>query len=225
MNVLRSLPNTHLLAKLSVAYTQPHRYYHNLSHIGDMLGRAAHLEHFSEAQCLAVWFHDVIYHPGAKDNEWQSALFARAELLRLYRADGCLETDVNKVANMVLDTETHHANSKESEIIIDLDLAMFQESHEVYNMNVGRIYLEYFPSANPLHYASDDAPFLDNAKQAWIAGRGKFLERMLKRDPFYYTQDTGELQLDARDAYANIRMELDALRAGRLLCWEQWRRD
>ena len=57
-------------------YREPHRFYHNLDHIVHCLGELdaarAELEEFDATE-MAIWFHDVIYHYGAKDNETLSA--------------------------------------------------------------------------------------------------------------------------------------------------------
>lgn len=65
--------------ELIAAYSEPNRYYHNLSHIKQILEviyeMRSQADNFLAIQ-IAAWFHDVIYNPKATDNEEQSASFA-----------------------------------------------------------------------------------------------------------------------------------------------------
>ena len=64
---------------LGPRYSQPHREYHNLMHIEDVLLRIEELEPPAEhelALALAAWFHDAVYQPGKDDNEDRSAYVA-----------------------------------------------------------------------------------------------------------------------------------------------------
>ena len=88
---------------LGPRYSQPHREYHNLMHIEDVLLRIEELEPPVEhelALALAAWFHDAVYQPGKDDNEDRSAYVAYdaleqvgaspdliAEVVRLVRLD------------------------------------------------------------------------------------------------------------------------------------------
>ncbi|EWC44402.1 hypothetical protein DRE_01228 [Drechslerella stenobrocha 248] len=65
------------------AYSQPHRAYHDTTHITFMLGRLdddvleGEIEFDEwERRCvmLAIWWHDYVYDPRSKDNEVQSIL-------------------------------------------------------------------------------------------------------------------------------------------------------
>src|SRR4051794_22476684 len=65
--------------RLVAAYSEPHRHYHNLEHIAEMLRVVDRLSKFAadpDAVRLAVWFHDAVYDPRAKDNEKLSAILA-----------------------------------------------------------------------------------------------------------------------------------------------------
>ena len=68
------------------SWQEPHRHYHGLDHLRDCLARldespATGMERdLAEA---ALWYHDVIYRPGAPDNEARSA-----ELARYWRMPG-----------------------------------------------------------------------------------------------------------------------------------------
>ena len=57
--------------KFSVHYDEPHRYYHNRTHLDSMLDDPACGSIAMQYFCL---FHDIIYNPRANDNEQLSAL-------------------------------------------------------------------------------------------------------------------------------------------------------
>src|SRR2546425_2197945 len=62
------------------AYSEPHRHYHTLEHIAHALGRFDGIRSrvdAADAAELALWLHDFVYDPRAKDNEARSAAYAR----------------------------------------------------------------------------------------------------------------------------------------------------
>ena len=66
-------------------YSEKHRHYHNWQHIQEMFSLADSLNiKLSEAQMIAIIFHDVVYNIGDKDNELKSALFMKEELEGTY---------------------------------------------------------------------------------------------------------------------------------------------
>ncbi len=44
-------------------YSEPHRFYHTLTHIDSMLNHLDRIKPDGVELALAVWFHDVIYDP------------------------------------------------------------------------------------------------------------------------------------------------------------------
>src|SRR5439155_22696514 len=70
--------------RLVAAYAEPHRCYHTLEHLSEVFkvaGKLADVATDPAAVQLAIWFHDGVYDPRAKDNEERSAALAD-ELLR-----------------------------------------------------------------------------------------------------------------------------------------------
>ena len=66
---------------LAKGYTEPHRRYHDIGHLEHCLhglDLAATVAHDPGTLELAIWFHDLVYEPGAEDNEERSAeVFSR----------------------------------------------------------------------------------------------------------------------------------------------------
>ena len=66
--------------QLQQHYTEPHRHYHTLGHLSHCLGELdSAKDHVVELNAteMAIWFHDIIYHYGARDNEILSAAYLR----------------------------------------------------------------------------------------------------------------------------------------------------
>lgn len=103
-------------------YTEPHRRYHDLGHLDHCLhglDLAATVARDPDTLELAIWFHDVIYEPGAGDNESRSAdVFSR--LLGPLMAPA----NVTKIRRLIL-TTTHRAlpDGGDERFIADIDLS------------------------------------------------------------------------------------------------------
>lgn len=170
---------------LSAAYAEPHRAYHDASHIAEVLrwydwvADEVGWERPADVY-LAVLFHDAIYDPRAKDNEARSAALAQAlggagartvELIRLTAAHGALGPgDVDRDAAHFLDCDTAILGAPPDEF-------------DRYDAAVGREYAA-IPAA------------------AYRAGRRAFLETMLAR-PRIFLSELFHARLDAA-ARANL---------------------
>ena len=100
-------------------YDEPHRRYHNRSHILEMLEAAHRLEvTLSPAQALAILFHDAVYVPAAAHgvNEVMSVRLMRVGCSRMVR------DVVGRAAAIIVDTIQHVARSEDAKIVLDLDL-------------------------------------------------------------------------------------------------------
>lgn len=79
-----AMPAPDLFDRLLAAWSEPHRHYHTLQHLGECLANFRTLAHLPEHPLevrLALWFHDAIYELGRHDNEARSADWARAEMV------------------------------------------------------------------------------------------------------------------------------------------------
>ena len=84
--------------KLHKHYSEPHRAYHTLEHIETCLDQAQEVIFEDDfAVNFALFFHDIIYNPRAKDNELQSALIAANFLQDL----SCSPQVIDKVTQLI----------------------------------------------------------------------------------------------------------------------------
>lgn len=125
-------PGAALFEELLRLYSQETRHYHNLEHVFHCLAgleRFADQAEYSAEVALAIWFHDAIYNPKAKDNEAQSAALARGELEGL----GVPPDRIERICAHVMATKDHRAEQDDSRLVIDLDLAILAAKPERYD--------------------------------------------------------------------------------------------
>ena len=110
---------------LARCYMEPARHYHTLTHVRRCL-RHLDLARDSipepDAVELALWFHDVIFVPGAQDNEQRSADWFRRQAGERIRA-------CDRICAMILAT-THLGIAAEldTRFVCDIDLAVLGAS-------------------------------------------------------------------------------------------------
>lgn len=174
-------------------WSEPHRRYHDITHLHGILMAVDMLVPFADdadAVRLAAWYHDAVY-AGQPDDEENSALLAEAELAAL----GLDQAFVAEVGRLVRVTITHspEPDDRNGQALSDADLAVLAVSPEDYKHNTARVRAEYG------HVS--DADF-----GAW---RARFIESMLAAPALYRTPEGRRLWEDA--ARANLVAELDAL--------------
>jgi predicted metal-dependent HD superfamily phosphohydrolase len=177
--------------KLVEAYTEPHRHYHTLEHVGEVLRVVGRLKGGPAVQ-LAVWYHDAVYDPRAKDNEARSADLAERELAVL----GLSAEVVKHVGDLVRSTAHFDAatfSGSDFDTLHDADLAILGASEVRYARYAADVRKEY----------------------AWVpeadyrAGRRKVLESFLTRERIYRT---GVMFAEGEEAARrNMRAEVIAL--------------
>lgn len=125
------------------AYTEPHRHYHTVQHIIECL------DHFQEIKAnlnspllveLAIWFHDVVYDPLAKDNELQSA-----EKMKAFFSNFLPECAIDQIFKWILASQKHES-SKDSDLsyFLDIDLAILGSNEKrflEYEKQIGDEYI------------------------------------------------------------------------------------
>ena len=128
--------------KLIAAYSEKQRAYHTLQHLYECLVlvdsiRADLID--ADAVALALWFHDAVYDPQAKDNELKSA-----ELFEQYLAQDLSFDIVQKIKRWILVTQKHEAtNELDLQFLLDIDLAILAASPERFTEYEQQIQQEY----------------------------------------------------------------------------------
>ncbi len=155
-----------IILELTRRYTDPARSYHNLDHIARMLATGG--TSLSDAQTLAVWFHDAVYEPGSGSNEEDSAALA-AEMLA-GRIGGEV---IDEVCGIILDTKSHVPTRESSKRVIDLDLMGLADPWPAFAETYRAVMAEFVPNA------CDEATF--------IAGNREVFAGFLARERIFHT--------------------------------------
>ncbi len=183
-----------LFDRLVAAHEEPHRHYHTLEHVGEVLRVAGRLAATSPGTvALAAWFHDAVYDPTRHDNEGRSAELAVHELTAL----GLDAATVNSVATLVR-TTAHLSGGEppaapDARALLDADLAILGAAPVRYERYARDIRREY------AHVSDGD----------YARGRVAVLERFLAR-PWLYFDPRMVLEGDG-PARANLAAERDRL--------------
>jgi predicted metal-dependent HD superfamily phosphohydrolase len=179
--------NECLILDLTRRYCEPHRHYHSIEHIANMLFLGRDLD-LSDEQVYAIWYHDAIYDSRSETNEEDSADLA----VQALRSIGWNDASLDLVNRMILDTKKHMATIPQSEIVIDLDLSSIAADWPDYERNRENIRREY-----------DWIP-----DEEFAEGTRRFLQSFLDRDQIFRTEWGSTLELRARE---NMRRALDAM--------------
>lgn len=109
--------------KLIVAYSEKQRAYHTVQHLYECLVLFESIRadlNDADAVALALWFHDAVYDPQAKDNELKSA-----ELLEQYLVQDLSVDIVGKIKRWIVATQKHASTDElDLQFLLDIDLAI-----------------------------------------------------------------------------------------------------
>lgn len=129
--------------QLVAAYSEPHRYYHNISHIEHCL---AEFDDLGDS-CIspdevefAIWLHDVVYDPHASDNEERSAVRAE-EILSDF---SCPEAKSIEIQKLIL--ATRHLDPptiSDAQFLVDIDLSILGQPVSIFQKYEDCIRAEY----------------------------------------------------------------------------------
>jgi predicted metal-dependent HD superfamily phosphohydrolase len=176
--------------ELIKAWSEPHRAYHNLTHLNQCLSllikneyRAIHPTEIA----LALWFHDFVYNPPSKTNEEDSTYIASARLSEW----GLVNDSVEYIADMILATKTHQSSDPDTQLLLDIDLSILGDSEIGFDIYEQEIALEYsmYPPA------------------VYIPGRIKCLQGFLDRPQIYHVLTQFEAP-----ARANLQRSIESLK-------------
>jgi predicted metal-dependent HD superfamily phosphohydrolase len=181
----------HIFDRLEAMYGEAHRSYHTFEHLAEMFKVASKLADSATdmgAVQLAIWFHDAVYDPRARDNEERSAQLAFEWL----RSLGVRDEALAQVAAMI--RMTAHSNFSDVDantaVLLDADLAILSAEERRYQRYAADIRREYA-------WVEDSA---------YRVGRIKVLESFLHRPRIYRTTRMYEVaeQLARRNLAAEI---------------------
>ena len=183
-----------LHARLAERYAEPHRRYHDLRHLHEVLQTVNELADAAddlEAVRWAAWFHDAVYDVHRADNEERSADLAVRELTDL----GYDSARVDEVARLVRLTATHHPADGDANgaVLCDADLRILATDPWRHAEYVHDVREEY------AHVSEDD----------FRKGRAAVLRDLLSADRLYHT-DLAHGRWEDR-ARANLTAELREL--------------
>ncbi|HTR43890.1 MAG TPA: N-methyl-D-aspartate receptor NMDAR2C subunit [Pseudomonadales bacterium] len=157
--------------RLTKAYAEPQRHYHNQEHIAECLEEFDRIRHEAkepQAVELALWFHDAIYDPKGGNNEELSAELASQCL----RECGIPHPFQDRIARLILVTKNHETGADaDAKIMIDVDLSILGRDERRFNQYEEQIRQEY----------------------AWVtpeifgSKRAEILERFLAREHVFST--------------------------------------
>lgn len=178
---------------LVAAYAEPHRRYHTLEHVVEMLdclGESRHLAAAPDTVALAVWFHDAVYAAEAPAGANEQA---SADMLAAVYAG----PDSAPARDMILHSRHHGpSDDPDTQLFCDLDLYRLGVADDDFRRHSRGVRQEY--------------AWVDDA--AWAKGRGDFIRAMLARKTIYQTAFwRGRLEAQARD---NLTRAIAALEAG-----------
>lgn len=175
-------------------YAEEHRFYHNLSHINNLLKLSdIYKQEIKKYNLflLAILFHDIIYEIKSKANERSSAD------LYLNYFKGILNKEDNLyVEALIMSTYGHKPLKKTNDfyLFLDFDLSILAADEEIYKLYVEAVRKEYTSV-----YKLED----------YLRGRLKFLKNYIKKDRIFYI-DTFQEALHEK-AISNLEFEISLI--------------
>jgi predicted metal-dependent HD superfamily phosphohydrolase len=175
-------------------YGEPHRFYHTLNHLNQCLNEldaAKDLIEEIDATEMSIWFHDIIYQYGAKDNESLSA-----HTFRDLAGPHMEASFVDRVCEFIIATKhTGSAQDLGEAFMVDIDLSGF-----------GLPWEGYLADSNALR---QEAPNVSD--EQYYGGKLRFLDGLLSWKKLFQTDYFND-RLEAV-ARTNIKRYSDDLRA------------
>jgi len=175
-------------------YSESHRAYHNLAHVLDCLDEfesARQLARNDTAVALALWYHDIVYDPRAKDNEERSAELANEAL----NSAGLAQETRESITALILSTKKHDGSlDLDAPFMVDVDLSILGREPARFDEYESQIRQEY-------SWVPEDA---------FVNGRSAILESFLARTVLYGTEFfRAKYERQARE---NLRRSIQQLR-------------
>ena len=176
-------------------YSSKKRFYHNLSHLQNMLKQLDKYENQIvdlDTLKFAIWYHDIIYKSTKKDNEEKSAVLGKKRLKTI----GFDENRLEKLKKLIVSTKKHQlilTKNNDNAYLLDLDLSILGADWNTYKNYIQNIRKEYKIYPN----------FMYNP------GRKKVLNHFLERETLFFTQDF-QIKYE-KQARENLKKEIELL--------------
>jgi len=150
-------------------WQEPHRHYHDVRHLAQLLAALATLSGGKPSRpvALAAWFHDAIHDGITGDDERASAALAEASL----EAAGLPASEVGEVVRLVLLTIDHAPDPGDDAgiLLVDGDLSVLGQPPGRYHYYSRGVRLEY--------------PHLDD--EMFASGRMRALDGLLSKEQLF----------------------------------------
>lgn len=147
------------LEDILLRWNEPHRCYHNQTHLDDLLTKIESLsvkEDDRDVLIVAALFHDIVYDPSSKENEELSD--------KLFHKNSDDKTYKHKdVITIILETKDHKPTTILSKLFSDLDMSVMTESYENLLKWEEGIFGEYSPVFGKELYKIGRISFLDSS--------------------------------------------------------------
>jgi predicted metal-dependent HD superfamily phosphohydrolase len=186
-------PYNDLWQEIALAYSEDHRFYHDLSHLVNLLEELAPAwDNFADrdAVMFALFYHDSIYDVKSRTNEEESADLARRRMVRLQVP---LKT-IKAATSHIMATKSHAPTGNgDTDLFTDADLSILgkpEEQYMNYSRNVRKEY-EIYPD------------------ELYVPARMSVLQRFLDKRRIYKTELFSDSYENA--AIANMKSELEQL--------------
>ncbi|TGL87600.1 hypothetical protein EHQ68_07230 [Leptospira congkakensis] len=189
-----------LWKEIETRYSEPHRAYHNLNHLYQMLGEFEKVKtrlEDSEMVLFALYYHDLIYNPNSKSNEEGSAKIAEERLSQL----GIVKERIGICLRHILATKSHRLGESynpDTKYFLDMDLSILGSDE--------KLYLEYTKNIRKEYaiYSDDD----------YRKGRIQVLYHFIETTRLFQTDDFFD-QYEMRSRH-NLKTEIHSLQKGEL---------
>ncbi len=159
-------------SEIDTRYKEPHRYYHRPVHILHCLEQfdyaCSQMEQPDRVE-LAIWYHDVIYVCGDKDNELNSA-----ELFKTHAQNQLSQEVIDTVYELIMVTihDKKLPSSVDQGYVVDIDLSSFGLPWEKFLVDSKAVREE----------------FKDLSDEEFYPGQCRFFKMLLDREHFCFTE-------------------------------------
>jgi predicted metal-dependent HD superfamily phosphohydrolase len=114
-------------------YSEPHRFYHTMTHINDCLLEVLKMKSSFDnikSVIMALFFHDIVYDSESNSNELDSAILMKKMLTPFNFDDSFLSI----VYDLIVDTKhPSKPNTQDSYLLIDIDLLILSSNKEKFD--------------------------------------------------------------------------------------------